>query len=291
MPKKSNEPEVVETKQEIEPVNQETTLATFKQGVDDLLAKREYFISQVLPKLKEKQDFHIILGKKSLSKGGAEKLASIYQLVATFDKDNDTVEMLSEVKGMVAYVCDLKRGGFIVGQGRGADTLGGNNGDPNKTIKMAQKRAYVDAVIRTTGLSDIFTQDMSPEDTNGYQKPSNEPTYHADPQEPVKNHYCQRHYSQLKEKIQITPAEASFSKKKYGFELCRKCQSEGDKAKDEQPVTSQPKQAEKPKSDASQTKKEVAQEMEKVNEATDKVETEDEKLDNAISRAKGEDSK
>lgn len=31
---------------------------------------------------------------------------------------------------------------------------------PNKAIKMAQKSAFVDAVIRTTGMSDLFTQDL-----------------------------------------------------------------------------------------------------------------------------------
>ena len=30
----------------------------------------------------------------------------------------------------------------------------------NKAIKMAQKSAFVDAVIRTTGMSDLFTQDI-----------------------------------------------------------------------------------------------------------------------------------
>ncbi len=140
------------------------SLTLFKQGVDDMLSKRSYFISQVLPKLKENQDYYIIKGRKSLAKGGAEKLSSIYGLIATFERDGNAIEMLNGVKGLVAYVCTLKRDNDVVGQGRGADTLDRNGNDPNKTIKMAQKRAYVDAVIRTTGLSDIFTQDL--EDMN-----------------------------------------------------------------------------------------------------------------------------
>lgn len=148
------------------PVNIKTgdSLTLFKRGVDDMLSKRSYFISQVLPKLKENQDYYIIKNRKSLAKGGAEKLSSIYGLIATFERDGNAIEMLNGVKGLVAYVCTLKRDNDIVGQGRGADTLGRNGSDPNKTIKMAQKRAYVDAVIRTTGLSDIFTQDL--EDMN-----------------------------------------------------------------------------------------------------------------------------
>lgn len=136
------------------------TLESFRQGVDNLLAKRSYFISQVLPKLQENQDYYEIKGRKSLAKGGAEKLASIYNLTATFQRDDETMNSFSSVKDMIAYVCTLYRGNQIIGQGRGAAILSKNQGDINKTLKMAQKSAYIDAVIRSTGLSDIFTQDL-----------------------------------------------------------------------------------------------------------------------------------
>jgi len=147
----------------IAPVKNES-FELFKQGVNDLLSKRSYFISQVLPKLKENQDYYIIKGKKSLAKGGAEKLASIYNLTAKFERDNESLEMLGSMKGLIAFICTLSKAGVIAGQGRGSDTLERNNNDPNKALKMTQKRAFVDAVIRTTGLSDIFTQDI--EDMN-----------------------------------------------------------------------------------------------------------------------------
>jgi hypothetical protein len=136
------------------------SMELFKQGVDNLLSKRSYFISQVLPKLKEGKDYYVIRGKKSLAKGGAEKLASIYSLTAIFERDNESLEMLGNVKGLIAFVCTLTKFGVVVGQGRGPDTMERNNNDPNKTLKMTQKRAFVDAVIRSTGLSDIFTQDL-----------------------------------------------------------------------------------------------------------------------------------
>ncbi|MDD2325326.1 MAG: hypothetical protein PHW63_04895 [Alphaproteobacteria bacterium] len=152
----------MENQKTLAPANIQTdeSLELFKQGVDHLLAKRTYFISQVLPNLQEGQDYYVIKGKKSLAKGGAEKLASIYNLVATFEKDTESLEMLGNDKGTVAFVCTLSRFGEIVGQGRGSDTMQRNGNDPNKTLKMCQKRSYVDAVIRSTGLSDIFTQDI-----------------------------------------------------------------------------------------------------------------------------------
>lgn len=144
-------------------------LETFKQGVDNLLAKRSYFISRVLPQLREGCDYYLIRGKKNLSKGGAEKLVGIYSLVATFQKDEESLEMLGNQKGTVAYVCTFTRFGEVVGQGRGADSVQRNDNDPNKTIKMAQKRAYVDGAIRTVAISDLFTQDLEdtdPKNTN-----------------------------------------------------------------------------------------------------------------------------
>lgn len=139
----------------------EDSLEHFKRSVDNLLSKRAYFISQVLPKLKEGQDFYIIKGRKSLAKGGAEKLASIYNLTAEFKQDMETSGMLKTVAGLVAFVCNLtSKNGQLIGQGRGASTLAKNLGDANKTIKMAQKSAFIDSVIRSTGLSDLFTQDI-----------------------------------------------------------------------------------------------------------------------------------
>lgn len=111
--------------------------------------------------MKEKEDYFIILGKKSLAKGGAEKLASGFKLTAKFEIDKEAQKIFKNVPGIIAYRCKLYNDkNEFKGEGGGADTLGRNQNDPNKTIKMAQKRAYVDAVIRTTGLSDVFTQDL-----------------------------------------------------------------------------------------------------------------------------------
>ncbi len=140
-------------------LQQSKSLSEFKLGVSDLLEKRSYFISQVLPKLKENADYYVIKGRKSLSKGGAEKLCSIYNLSATFEKDNETMNAFT-IPGLIAYTCTLSRNGVVQGQGRGCSTLSKCDNDPNKAIKMAEKSSYISATIRTTGLSDIFTSDI-----------------------------------------------------------------------------------------------------------------------------------
>lgn len=132
--------------------------------IDGFIQKRQDFIQKVAAICVEGKDYHIIQGKKSLAKGGAEKIASIFQWVAKFVKDEETWDMIGKPTGTIVYMCYVAKDGHTVGQGRGAAVLSKNAGDPNKTIKMAQKSAFIDAVLRASGLSDFFTQDL--EDMN-----------------------------------------------------------------------------------------------------------------------------
>lgn len=154
------------------------TKVTADYNIDAFLAKRSDFIKKVNKIMVTGKDYHVIQGRKSLAKGGAEKIASIFGWTANFQRDNDSRAMLGDQEGLVCFTCNLYKDKFdmqnYVGQGRGAATLTRNNNDPNKTLKMAQKSAFIDAVLRTSGLSDFFTQDLGPEDEgSGY--------YHVQP--------------------------------------------------------------------------------------------------------------
>lgn len=98
--------------------------------------------------------------KPTLSKAGSEKFLGLFQLHAVFEQDTATWTMLGEPKGTLCYVCHLlTRSGEVVSEGRGArDVL--KEKDINKAIKMAQKSAQIDAVLRTGALSEAFTQDI-----------------------------------------------------------------------------------------------------------------------------------
>lgn len=128
--------------------------------IDAYLAKRSEFIEKVNRIMVEKQDYHVIQGKKSLGKGGAEKIAAIFGWQAMFLPDDDTIKMLGTDKGVVAYICRLTKGSQFVGEGRGARILTQDKGDINKAIKMAAKSAFVDSILRSSGLSDFFSQDL-----------------------------------------------------------------------------------------------------------------------------------
>jgi len=98
----------------------------------------------------------------------------------------------------------------------------------NTVLKMAKKRALVDAVLTATAASDIFAQDLEdlpaeilPEVTNG--KPEVKP-----PQEKKASKDKTILTCQGCDKI-ISQAEHDYSMKKFNKKLCRDCQREESK--------------------------------------------------------------
>lgn len=137
------------------------TLDYFKQGVNLMLLKRRYFIDRVLPILQEGKDYHIIKGKKVLSKGGGERIAQIYGFTSRFELDTETVNLFSDAKNLIAFKCTVYHpNGTIAGEGRGCANLAKNSNDENKTIKLAEKSAFLSAIIRSANISAYFTMDL-----------------------------------------------------------------------------------------------------------------------------------
>lgn len=139
--------------------------------VDSTVATRHVLRSFVLTYMKPGVHFGIIPGydgkpasKPTLLKAGAELIAILLGLNASFSPDTATIAMYGPAtSGVFAYVCVLRdRTGMPVGEGRGVTELREPtmSNSPNVAAKMAQKRAYVDAVLRTAGLSNFFTQDL-----------------------------------------------------------------------------------------------------------------------------------
>jgi len=128
--------------------------------------------------------------KPSLFKPGSEKFCSLFHFRPSFERDNDTWEMSGKVSGLFCYKCDLvSNNGVVVGEGRGSASIGEKQGwTANNAIKIAEKRAQIDAVLRTGGLSDFFTQDLEdmPKEVlsgeNGGSRPA--PRYETTPRQP-----------------------------------------------------------------------------------------------------------
>lgn len=104
--------------------------------------------------------------KPSLFKPGAEKICGGLGWTPRFRRDQDAYEMAGSPAGLFAFVCLLRApapgGGWtVVGEGRGACHMQETRfKNANTAIKIALKRAMVDAVLRAAALSEIFTQDL-----------------------------------------------------------------------------------------------------------------------------------
>ena len=141
--------------------------------------KRKKLVKYINAHFKDGIDYGTInmkgfVTKPTLFKAGAEKFLSLFRLRVEYEKDNDTWEMLGSKSGTVCYLCKLYTmgSGVLVGEGRGSATVASSGkGVENKAIKMAQKRAKVDATLSTGGLSDFFTQDLEDNDTKTVSKP------------------------------------------------------------------------------------------------------------------------
>jgi len=136
-------------------------------------AKRHLLQEYIKSNLKDGTDYGPSYpgdNKKNLLKPGSEKIMAMLKLTPRFRIDKETSEALN-FAGMksVCYICELMYNGQVVGEGRGAVEGGEKGWKANMIVKMAEKRSQVDAVLRVSSLSDIYTQDA--EDGN-YGKPT-----------------------------------------------------------------------------------------------------------------------
>ena len=139
---------------------------------------------QVIQKaVKPGHDIGIIPGtnKPTLLKPGAEKIVMMMGLSSRYEI-MDKVEDYE--KGFFSYNirCTLSRNGYDICEGVGNCNSRESKyvkADPysiaNTILKMAKKRAYVDAALSVASLSDIFTQDL--EDMEGLEIQSTGPSH------------------------------------------------------------------------------------------------------------------
>jgi hypothetical protein len=139
---------------------------SLEHAMAEWIAQRRVITRFLQQELKEGTDYYSLTirgreTKPTLSKAGAEKFLALFQLQAAFAPDLLTWEMLGKPTDQLLYVCTLRtRAGEIVGEGRGSRCLKQDGGDTNKALKMSEKSALIDAVLRTGALSDCFTQDL-----------------------------------------------------------------------------------------------------------------------------------
>lgn len=104
--------------------------------------------------------------RPSLYKPGAQLCCDLLGFRASYELSHERVTTFDfrskkdVEKTLYAVTCHLyDKAGELVGEGRGGMFEGEKGMSGNSAIKMAEKRAHVDAVLNTLALSDLFTQD------------------------------------------------------------------------------------------------------------------------------------
>jgi hypothetical protein len=149
----------------MEPDGEERNATTLEHTIATWHQQRALLTTYIREHLQEGIDYYTLtvggkVAKPSLSKAGSEKFVQLFQVHPRFRQDEETWEMLGRPAGVICYLCTLHTAdGRCVGEGRGARDVGKDK-DINKAIKMAQKSAQIDAVLRLGALSDAFTQDL-----------------------------------------------------------------------------------------------------------------------------------
>ncbi|MER2512395.1 MAG: hypothetical protein ABTQ25_08260, partial [Nitrosomonas ureae] len=101
--------------------------------------------------------------KPSLFKPGAEKITGMLGMTVHFPSlpDYEKAVLSQTAITMILMRCELRDAqGRVVAEGVGARSLNQDYGDLNKSLKMVEKSAHMDATLRLAGLSEVFTQDV-----------------------------------------------------------------------------------------------------------------------------------
>jgi len=147
------------------------------QQVQQTMQKITQFQKVIQQTLHQNHDFGVIPGtqKPTLLKAGAEKILMMLGLRSEFEIVDSTRDFQ---EGFFQYQvrCKLYKGDILITEGLGSCNTKEKkytNQDPftidNTVLKMAKKRALVDAALLVGSLSDIFTQDLEDMDLEGEQ--------------------------------------------------------------------------------------------------------------------------
>lgn len=180
------------------------------------------FQQLVRSQFKQNHDFGVIPGtgnKPTLLKPGAEKIVMLLGLTSEYEIVESTRDF---EKGFFQYQikCKLLKNGVIVTEGMGAANTKERKylkQDPfsvdNTVLKMAKKRALVDAALLVGSLSDIFTQDIEDMDLRG--ETTQQERYYTDQDGTISQAQAKRIYAIAKgERSLIDPVMEKYGYKK-----------------------------------------------------------------------------
>ena len=218
-------------------------------AVQNTMQKISDFQKIIQSTLHQGHDFGIIPGtpKPTLLKPGAEKILMMMGLRSEFEIADSTRDWQ---EGFFQYQVRSKlyKGDFLITEGLGACNskekkyLKASPYDVDNTVlKMAKKRALVDAALMVGSLSDIFTQDLDDVDLAGEQA-STQSRVFTDQDGTISKAQAKRIYALAKGDAELAKGVA----KKYGYnksdeilktdyeKICTEVEELANKASDEE---------------------------------------------------------
>ena len=180
------------------------------QQVQATMNKISQFQQVIQKTLHQGHDFGIIPGtdKPTLLKPGAEKILMMMGLRSEFEIVDSTRDF---EKGFFQYQvrCRLLKGDMVITEGLGACNTRERKYlkmDPytmdNTVLKMAKKRALVDAALLVASLSDVFTQDLEDMDLDG-EKVTERKKYATDQDSTISKAQAKRMFALAKGNAEI----------------------------------------------------------------------------------------
>jgi len=191
------------------------------QQVSATMQKIAQFQQVIQKTLHQGHDFGIIPGtdKPTLLKPGAEKILMMMGLRSEFEIVDSTRDF---EKGFFQYQvrCRLLKGDMVITEGLGACNTRERKYlkmDPftmdNTVLKMAKKRALVDATLLVASLSDVFTQDIEDMDLAG-EKVTGQKRYATDQDSTISKAQAKRMFALAKGNADIVRKVLD----EYGYE-------------------------------------------------------------------------
>ena len=87
------------------------------------------------------------------------KSLGTFTFSATFERDTHSLEIFKNIPGIVCYICTLRKGDQVIGEGRGTAVLGKVNKYLERTVRYAFNSSLIDAVARSTKMIDALYLD------------------------------------------------------------------------------------------------------------------------------------
>jgi hypothetical protein len=110
--------------------------------------------------LGKRQPFEIPREGKHPVRDEIRKNIGQHVFTATFEEDTQTIALFKHIPGLVAFVCTLKKGEAVIGQGRGTAVFNKTNRFIERTVRTAMNSSLIDAVVRSK-VMDSFQPDMA----------------------------------------------------------------------------------------------------------------------------------